>query len=538
MQTTTHTPTPAPVPTAAPAPDDLGRFEPTDEVMLRRFLIMGAQGPTCAVGSKLPPAVYALAPKPLLRAYAANPKKTIDEIVTISTTGRALKNDFAIYALAACCKTGPQEARALAYKAMPQVCRTGTHLFLWAHLVKQFGGWSKGVARAVTRWYRTMEPRRLALQTVKYQGRSFKDNEGNDNRWTHGDLLALSHLRPSRRPTMAAIEAYARGTMPDAPMLETAELFPIAGAEALKTATTELDALRLIKEYDPPHECIPTQWLKSRAVWELLLQQQMPMTALLRSLGRATATKALQPDSALTAEVVKQLVNVEALKRARVHPMQALIARKVYMHGRGLKGNLTWTPVPEIVSALESVFYASFGTVEPTGKRLLISVDVSGSMDWTMPTLPLLNCREAAAVMAMVAARTEPHTALIRAFDHTYQDPGVRVTDSLDEVVKKFRSLRFGATDCALPMLWAAQQEADVDCFITLTDNETWYGKVHPHEALTAYRRARVPNAASIVMAMTYSKQSIADPSDARSLDIVGFDAAAPLIVNEFLRDG
>ena len=40
----------------------------------------------------------------------------------------------------------------------------------------------------------------------------------------------------------------------------------------------------------------------------------------------------------------------------------------------------TWTPVREVVDALDAAFYTAFGNVEPTGKRLLLALDVSGSM--------------------------------------------------------------------------------------------------------------------------------------------------------------
>ena len=48
-----------------------------------------------------------------------------------------------------------------------------------------------------------------------------------------------------------------------------------------------------------------------------------------------------------------------------------------------------------------------------------------------------------------------------------------------------------GGTDCALPMIHAKQKKLEVDVFIVYTDSETWYGKVHPTEALKQYRKVR-----------------------------------------------
>ena len=47
-----------------------------------------------------------------------------------------------------------------------------------------------------------------------------------------------------------------------------------------------------------------------------------------------------------------------------------------------------------------------------------------------------------------------------------------------------------GGTDCALPMLWAARQKLNVSGFVTYTDSETWFGQIHPFQALRQYREA------------------------------------------------
>ena len=59
----------------------------------------------------------------------------------------------------------------------------------------------------------------------------------------------------------------------------------------------------------------------------------------------------------------------------------------------------------------------------------------------------------------------------------------------------KTQVLDFGATDCALPMLDALEKKIPVDCFVILTDSETWAGPIHPTEALRQYRQATGINA-------------------------------------------
>jgi len=91
-------------------------------------------------------------------------------------------------------------------------------------------------------------------------------------------------------------------------------------------------------------------------------------------------------------------------------------------------------------------------------------------------------------------------------------------------------------TDCALPMLYATKNTIEVDTFVIYTDNETWAGSIHPHQALQEYRRKTGIPARLVVVGMTATEFTIADPTDPGMLDVVGFDAAVPSLITEFAR--
>ena len=86
----------------------------------------------------------------------------------------------------------------------------------------------------------------------------------------------------------------------------------------------------------------------------------MPMTAMIRNLGKMTAIGVLDPLSDATIEVCKRLKDQSLLQKARIHPFNVLLALKTYEQGHGDKGKLTWKPTPSIVSSLDDCFYASF----------------------------------------------------------------------------------------------------------------------------------------------------------------------------------
>lgn len=85
-------------------------------------------------------------------------------------------------------------------------------------------------------------------------------------------------------------------------------------------------------------------------------------------------------------------------------------------------------------------------------------------------------------------------------------------------------------------MVYATTRQLPVDAFCVYTDNETWAGRIHPSQALRQYRqRQNKPDAASIVVGMTATAFTIADPNDPRSLDVVGFNLATPQAISEFI---
>jgi len=96
--------------------------------------------------------------------------------------------------------------------------------------------------------------------------------------------------------------------------------------------------------------------------------------------------------------------------------------------------------------------------------------------------------------------------------------------------------MNMGGTDCSLPMVYAREQSIDVDTFIVFTDNETWAGRIKPFKALQQYRAARGIDAKLIVVGMTATEFTIADPNDTGMLDVVGFDTATPQLISQFSR--
>lgn len=524
---TVETPQSQPIPGTDQVANSAGGYswQLDDWARLDRFLVLGSEGGTYYTGERELTISNATV---VHRCLVADGLRTLARIVDISYSGRAPKNDPAIFSLAMAAKLGDETTRRAAYAALPKVCRTGTHLMHFAHYAQGFGGWGRGMRKAVGSWFNEKPAEDLAFQLAKYQAR---------DGWSNRDLLRLAHPRAAS-PSHDRLFAWAvKGELPAG-----AESDPACALIVAMTQLSSLDDVNKVRDLIAlrriPRECVPTQWLTRPEVWEALLEA-MPITAMIRNLATMTRVGLVAPGSAAAAKVASQLRDKPRLAKARVHPIAILAALTTYQSGRGVRGSGTWQPVASVVDALDAAFYASFGLIEPAGKRMLLALDVSGSMTCgSVGGAAGLTPRIASAAMALVTAATEPGHAFIAftAGAGGVTPLSISPRQRLDDVVKTVEALPMGSTDCSLPMLWAQTNGIDVDTFCVYTDNETWAGNVHPAQALRSYRDARGVPAKLVVVGMTSNGFSIADPNDAGMMDVVGFDTSTPPVIADFAR--
>jgi 60 kDa SS-A/Ro ribonucleoprotein len=530
------TPQSAPIPGSAQVPNSAGGFTWALDrwARLDRFLVLGSDGGTFYVRERELTVENA---RSVAECIAEDGVRVVRRAVEVSEAGRAPKNDPALFVLAMAAGLGDEAARAAALEALPRVARTGTHLLHWLQYVGAFRGWGRGVRRAVGRWYTARPPRELAYQLLKYPSR---------DGWSHRDALRLAHPVPPDEERRALLGRAVTGELGEAPDTEAVRLVRAVAELHADAEMAPARAAALVREHRLTREMVPTGLLTQPAVWEALLEE-MPLTALIRNLATLTRVGVLAPGSEWARRAAERIADARALERARVHPVQVLAALRTYAGGRGVRGKHEWEPVAAVVDALDAAFYLAFAAVEPSGKRTMLALDVSGSMTAPVHGLEFVSCREAAAAMALVTAATEPRHFFTAFTTGSYPSIhagwtaglatlSISPRERLDDVLAKTAGLPFGGTDCALPMLEARRQKWQVDVFVVYTDNETWAGQVHPAEALRQYRDATGIAARLVVVAMASNGFSIADPDDAGMLDVVGFDAATPALIGNFAR--
>ena len=485
--------------------DRLGKHTIDKWARLRRFLILGTDGGTFYASEK----DHTLDNIAVVKeCIATDPARTVLEAVDVSIRGLAKSNEPAIYVMAM------TSMYSVSLENMPKVVRTSTHLFTYIDMIKKLKprGFGNALRRAIGNWYAAKNDEQVAYQLIKYRQR---------NGWTHRDVMM--HGRPSHREVYKYVK-------PDAE-IDLMKISPKAGdllryADQAIHATSLSDVIEAIQVANIPWECVPTNMLNDPMVWyELFAAGAVPYMATVRNFNRFLK----MGDNFLIEKASKIIGDPLVIRKSKVHPIQLLNA---------------WKANNNHVAArvFEDAFEHAYVNVEPTGKRIMIGVDVSGSMDSPVDRKThnwgaalTLTHREAVVATATVMHEVEPANIDIVAFSDGLVP--MRFYPKLSTNIQTTSKLRFSDTDCTLPMAFAAQNHLKYDAFVILTDNETNMNRFPPAEVLRRYRKeSGVEDCKLVVMATTATKFSIADPDDANMLDIVGFSPDAPAVVSQFIK--
>jgi hypothetical protein len=289
-------------------------------------------------------------------------------------------------------------------------------------------------------------------------------------------------------------------------------------------------------------EHLPTHLMSSPAIWTHLLKD-MGLTALIRNLGKLSSIGVM---ASRRQEIIAMLGNEKQIRDSKIHPFAVLVAMKVFAKGAGELGSMTWPVDSYIVTALSNTFIKSFGNIPKTGKRIMVALDVSGSMSGAFCAgSTSVSCRDGSVAMAMATVLAErdengqlspnthvySFTTVFKNVTSGFSTPGLTLEQAL-----RATNDNFGGTDCALPMKHATDHRIPIDAFIVYTDSETYAPTIHPQVALEQYRTAMGIDAKLIVVGMASNCLSIADPKDRNTLNLAGFDTSTPTIMSMFIN--
>ena len=435
----------------------------SDREQVIRYLIIGSEGGNYY---QTPQQVSSTCASCVIRMTRTsdNFKWLVDTIRQVSIEGRAAKQESTLLALATAivfARTPADKTEAL--NAVKDCVRILTHMYMLIGYIKIFSkaghpsltasasdtaatatavtgsGIGRGIRRVFGDYFYSRTGIEIANLTTKYQNR-----EG----WTIKDVLTLIHIDPKKMKddggrlaiehVFKTKEEFTQILATAPPTAEPTKTFlcaikeihtiierPLKPAAAATAATAqsaeELNRIvQLINQVGLCREQLPSQLFKQRKVWEALLTNKgtngkgkgMPLTALIRNLGKLSTTEIgiITPGGSppLTQHICDSITDAADIKRSKIHPYNILVAMLTYKKGSGDKGGLMWTPNPNVVAALDKAFKLAFQNITPTGKRIKIALDVSGSMSTAFCTgSPIVNCATASVAMMMMTLWVE-----------------------------------------------------------------------------------------------------------------------------------
>ena len=509
---------------------------------LEDFLILGTTGGTYYAGEDRLTADNA---RVVFDAVAADGVRVVDLATEISTARppRAPKNRPALFVLAAAAARGDADTRQAVKASLAQVARTTDHFATFFGYWKNLGGKAtaggtapvigRAMRTALASWFLNGDVDQVAWRVCKARQRRTPSGEA----FALRDALRIAHPKADS-PARRALFGWIAGNVSDEDVRTQ-----VPSVDAFLTAqavTGPVEAIDVVQDRGVPWEFLPDAVLTDPGVWDELVDT-IGMTALIRNLSRMTRIGTLTPMGDATRRAAARLTDASALAKARIHPMDLFLALRVYGAGHAQPNPRAdvqrWSPVPAIVDALDEAYELSFGHMEPSGRRLLIAVDSSGSMSWggvRHGGTPLGSCYEVGNAMAVILHRIEGGNCHVIDVDTAVHASRVTARTNLREIGSWRPS--GGGTDLSLPFQWAQQQRLDVDGVVVFTDNETWAGRQHPSQALAAYRRAVNGGVRVVLAAMAANGHTIGDPRDEGVLNMAGLDASLPMVVNGYFR--
>lgn len=495
-------------------------FQITPQDRLERFLLIGSEGGTYYVNEQKLTEENATS---IVNYIKTDGLRVVDTLVDFAENSRAPKADAGLFVLALAATYGDERTKTASYAAISRVCRTSTHLFTFLANVQNLRGWSRGLRSGVAKFYTTKDSDKVAYQLIKYRNRAG---------FTHKDALRLSHPKTGDSK-LNELFKYAVGKVPPTETSNAlVNAFDIAQALGTDTKGGTAKALaNLIREFKLTWEMIPNESLNNAEVLKALLEN-MPTNALLRNLNRFSYNGLTDSNNSTVKLIVSKLTDEVAVAKSGIHPLNVINSMLTYSSGRGIKGDKTWTPNQNIVDALGDTYELALKALTPTGKNILVAVDVSGSMNAPVGGMQM-SAAQVANVLAVTILKSEKNAELVW-FDTTLKNPTFGRRSSIDEVIKN--SPRGGGTDCAQAFVHALNTKTKYDAILILTDSETWAGQAHGLDLLNKYRGSINKDVAVIEVALAANPHTTLPIDDKKVLRVVGFDASVTEVINSYLE--
>ncbi|CAG2208371.1 SSA2 [Mytilus edulis] len=451
-------------------------------------------------------------------------KEILAEVEKYNDNCTPVQKDMLLFTVALCMKSKDSELKQHANKIFLLLCKTAKELFTFIQFHKKLSGdtnsrgYGRSLRRTLNEWYNRQDPMDLAILVMK---------ESASGGWSHANVLRLAHIKGKSEGTAIILK------------------YLVKGMEELKKLGEQPENVQKVVDY-----------LKTiHSIWGALVSE-MSVGEVLENFNKLASVGFLEIAHDGSKKIVEMLRSEEILQKSNIQPIDVVMALSAYEHGKA--GKVTWMRNEAVIDALNFALESTMkvnesNNTKSTNKRYLIGVRVgSNTKKSTVRGTQSLPSLVAASAIAMVTARKEDKVQLVY-----FADKATELTltseSSLKEISEEISKqilvsaalppVGSGDTpkqpcDLAAPIRWATENSKKIDVFINITDSLDRTGDITPSKALMQYRKEmNMPKAKLVSCGLCNANMKTADPNDPRMIDIAGFDATVPSIINKFILD-
>ena len=180
------------------------------------------------------------------------------------------------------------------------------------------------------------------------------------------------------------------------------------------------------------------------------------------------ARKGVFEETGMTALIARQMADPEQIRKAKVFPYQLMMAWKMVDR-----------TVPEKVrDALEDAMEVAIRNVPEVPGRVVLCPDVSGSMaspvtGYRKGATTQVRCIDVAGLMTAAFLRRN-QTARVLPFENAVVPVDLHRRNSVMTNAAKLANIGGGGTNCSAPLKMLADERAEVDLVVFISDNQSW----------------------------------------------------------------
>ncbi|XP_044262085.1 60 kDa SS-A/Ro ribonucleoprotein-like [Tribolium madens] len=414
---------------------------------------------------------------------------------------------------------------------------------------------STTLRKMIIKFYQNKEPKEFAETVAKqesYHG------------WTHKDLIKLSHFKCNNVACEPILKYVLFGIkqLPEAsddaskPIIEY-----LKKSYELRTTDDVARATTLMTELHVTVDRVNSKFNKNEEVW-LAAIPEMTTREILQCLYRFYKFGFFKAGSQFQSKICEALSDAEKIKKCNLHPIEVFIYLKFFEKGgkpmdsklleylqkkeireETLK-RLTTPSEPKCKPVLQSInkcLKLSYNNVQPTGKKFMVTIDVTEKAQEACFHNKRITCLEAAVAIIRFLSKIERNVTVA-----VFKDSQINFVDisKSHSAVDKLLEHKSAYISPNAPLDWARNKKKQIDIFINFMSS-SWQENVPQEvkdkmekvtEALNKYSKKMQSPETRLVKIYLDGSSGVFSENSKNILSISGFSVDVPKVLEAFCR--